>query len=189
MFNLDQFIEDCKGKSAGAIKELLEDTLRDPDAVKQALASMDQEIGQGNIGDMALYKSPQLSILKAAVPAGFKSPPHDHRMWAVIGVYEGQENNTFYRRSGESLEPAGGKELKTSDVLVLGEDAVHAIANPLDQTSYAIHVYGGDLPNAERSMWNPFSLTEEPCAYEGLMRYARQLMGQEEADQQEEPAA
>ena len=101
-------------------------------------------------------------------------------MWAVIGVYEGQENNTFYRRSGESLELAGGKDLKTSDVLVLGEDAVHAIANPLDQTSYAIHVYGGDLPNAQRSMWNPFSLKEEPCAYEGLMRYARQLMGKEQ---------
>lgn len=87
---------------------------------------------------------------------------------------------TFYRRSGESLEPAGGKDLKTSEVLVLGEDAVHAIANPLDQTSYAIHVYGGDLPGAKRSMWNPFSLKEEPCEYEGLMRYARQLMGKEE---------
>jgi hypothetical protein len=29
-------------------------------------------------------------------------------------------------------------------------------------------------------LWNPFSLKEEPCAYEGLMRYARQLMGKEE---------
>ena len=180
MFDLNQFIEDCKGKSAGAVKELLQDALRDPAAVKRALASVEQEIGQGNIGDMALYKSPRLTILKAAVPAGFKSPPHDHRMWAVIGVYEGQEDNTFYRRSGESLEPAGGKDLKPSEVLVLGEDAVHAIANPLDQTSYAIHVYGGDLPNAKRSMWNPFSLKEEPCEYDGLMRYARQLMGQEE---------
>ncbi len=180
MFHLDQFVEDCKGKSASAVKELLEDALRDLDSVKQALAGVDKEIGQGSIGDMALYKSPQLTVLKAAVPAGFKSPPHDHRMWAVIGVYEGQENNIFYRRSGDSLEPAGGKELKTSDVVVLGEDAVHAIANPLDQTSYAIHVYGGNLPDVQRSMWNPFSLKEEPCEYEGLVRYARQLMGKEE---------
>ena len=179
MFSIDQFVADCQGKRASAVKELLEEALRDPESIKQALAGIDAEIGQSNIGDMALYKSPQLSVLKAAVPAGFKSPPHDHRMWAVIGVYEGQENNTFYRRSDSSLERAGGKELKTSDVLVLGEDAVHAIENPLDQTSYAIHVYGGDLPNAERSMWNPFTLKEEPCVYEGLMRYAHQLMGRE----------
>jgi predicted metal-dependent enzyme (double-stranded beta helix superfamily) len=97
-------------------------------------------------------------------------------MWAVIGVYDGQENNTFYRRSGDSLVEAGGKELQLSDVLVLGEDAIHAIHNPLPRTSYAIHVYGGDLPNAQRSMWNPFTLKEEPLEYQALVRYAHQLM-------------
>jgi predicted metal-dependent enzyme (double-stranded beta helix superfamily) len=100
-------------------------------------------------------------------------------MWAVIGVYDGQENNTFYRRSGEGLETAGGKELKVADVLVLGTDAIHAIENPLERTSYAIHVYGGDLPNAKRSMWNPFTLKEEPLEYQSMMRYARQLAGKE----------
>ena len=24
--------------------------------------------------------------------------PHDHRMWAVIGIYTGRENNIFWRR-------------------------------------------------------------------------------------------
>lgn len=180
MFHVEQFVEHCKGKPAGAVKALLEEALRDPESIKQALAAVGKEIGQGRIGDLALYQSPELTVLKAAVPAGLKSPPHSHNMWAVIGVYDGQENNTFYRRSGESLEKAGGKELKTADVVVLGEDAVHAIENPLDRTSYAIHVYGGDLPNAKRSMWNPFTLKEEPCEYEGLMRYARQLMGKEQ---------
>ena len=181
LFDIEQFVEDCKDKRASAVKEVLEAVLRDPESVKQAFNAVapGKEVGQGNIADMALYKSPELTILKAAVPAGFKSPPHDHRMWAVIGVYEGQENNTFYRRSGDSLERAGGKDLKPGDVMVLGEDAIHAIENPLDQTLYAIHVYGGDLPNAQRSMWNPFTLQEEPCEYEGLKDYARQLMGKE----------
>jgi predicted metal-dependent enzyme (double-stranded beta helix superfamily) len=101
-------------------------------------------------------------------------------MWAVIGVYEGQENNYFYRRSGNSLEAAGGKELKPSDILVLETDAIHAIENPLEQTLYAIHVYGGDLPAAPRRMWNPTTLQEEPFEYQTMMCYARQLMGKEE---------
>jgi predicted metal-dependent enzyme (double-stranded beta helix superfamily) len=98
-------------------------------------------------------------------------------MWAVIGVYEGQENNFFYRRSGDTLEAAGGRELRASDVLVLGTDAIHAIANPLDRTSFAIHVYGGDLPGAPRRMWNPATLQEEPFEYQRMMTYARELMG------------
>ena len=118
MFDINQFVEDCKGRSAGAVKELLEDALRDPDSIKQALAGMEQEIGQGSIGDMALYKSPELTVLKAAVPAEFKSPPHDHHMWAVIGVYEGQENNTFYRRgsngAGALRPPADGQRVASS---------------------------------------------------------------------------
>jgi predicted metal-dependent enzyme (double-stranded beta helix superfamily) len=29
--------------------------------------------------------------------------PHDHRMWAVIGVYTGREDNIFWRRvAGEA---------------------------------------------------------------------------------------
>ena len=100
-------------------------------------------------------------------------------MWAVIGTYDGQENNTFYRRSGKGLEVAGGKDLKTGDVVVLGEDAIHAIANPLDRVSCAIHIYGGDLLNfSGRSTWNPFTFEEHPYDIKLLMDYSRQLMAQ-----------
>ncbi len=37
--------------------------------------------------------------------------PHEHRMWAVIGVYTGGEDNMFWRRIGEpgssKVEAAG----------------------------------------------------------------------------------
>ena len=184
MFHLDQFVEDCKGKSASAVKELLEDALRDLDSVKQAFDAVaaGKDISQAGIGDMAYFRSPTLTVLKAAVPAMLKSPPHNHRMWAVIGVYDGQENNTFYRRSGDELEQAGGKELKTADVVVLGEDAIHAIENPLDRTSCAIHVYGGDLlDTSDRSTWNPFTFAEEAYDIKVIMKYARELMAQQEA--------
>jgi hypothetical protein len=180
MFNTDNFVKACQGQPPSAVKELLEEALRDPESIKEALAAIGsgKNVGEGSMGDLIIYRGPDLTILKAAVPAKFKSPPHNHLMWAVIGVYDGQENNYFYRRSSEGLEAAGGKQLRPPDVLVLGEEAVHAIENPLDRTSFAIHVYGGDLPNAPRRMWNPATLQEEPYEYQAALRYARQLMEQ-----------
>lgn len=177
MFNIESFVKACQGQPPSAVKELLVEALRDPESIKEALAGIGggKNVSEGSMGDLMIYRASDLTILKAAVPAKFKSPPHNHLMWAVIGVYDGQENNYFYRRSGNSLETAGGKQLKPSDVLVLGEDAIHAIENPLDRTLYAIHVYGGDLPAAPRRMWNPSTLQEEPFEYQAMMRYAREL--------------
>jgi len=180
-FDLSRFIEDCKGKPASAVKALVEDALRDPSDVKRALDAelSGRDFSKAGLADLICFRSPTLTVLKAATPAGFKTPPHNHNMWAVIGTYDGQENNTFYRRSGTSLEKVGGKDLKTGDVIVLGEDAIHAIANPLDRMSCAIHVYGGDLLNfSSRSTWNPFSFEEHPYDIKLLREYSRQLMAQ-----------
>lgn len=181
MFDLNQFIENCKGKPASTVKELMEEALRAPASVKQALDTVapGKDIAKAKVGDMVYFRSSTLTILKAAVPPKFKTPPHNHKMWAVIGVCDGQENNTFYRRSGNTLEKAGGKDLKTGDTTVLGEDAVHAIENPSDRTLLAIHVYGGDfLDTSKRSVWNPFTFEEHPYDFKVIMDYARQLMAQ-----------
>ncbi len=181
MFELNQFIENCKGKPASAVRELVEKELRDPSAVKTALDAefAGRDLSKGALADLICFRSPTLTVLKAATPPRFKTSPHNHNMWAVIGTYEGQENNTFYRRSGKGLEKAGGKDLKTGDVLVLGEDAIHAIANPLDRVSCAIHIYGGDLLNfSSRSAWNPFTFEEHPYDLKLMRDYSRQLMDQ-----------
>jgi len=180
MFKVDDFVKACQGQPPSAVKELLQEALRDPESITVALAAVGagKNVGDGSMGDLVIYRSADLTILKAAVPAKFKSPPHNHLMWAVIGIYDGQENNYFYRRSGDTLEMAGGKQLRPPDVLVLGEEVVHAIENPLDRISCAIHVYGGDLPAAPRRMWNPFTLREELFEYQTMMRYAHQLAEQ-----------
>jgi hypothetical protein len=159
MFNVDQFVTACQGQPPSVVKALLEEALRDPESIKHALAAIgkDRQVGEGNIGDLVIFQSPDLTVLK-------------------------QENNTFYRRSGDGLETAGGRELQVADVLVLGAEAIHAIENPLERTSYAIHIYGGNLPSAQRSMWNPVTLKEEPLEYQSMMRYARQLAGKEVSD-------
>ena len=78
MFNIDQFVADCKGKRASAVKELLEEALSDPESIKQALAGIDAEIGQSNIGDMALAV-PRLRGVGDIAPGSRRTrSPHVH---------------------------------------------------------------------------------------------------------------
>jgi predicted metal-dependent enzyme (double-stranded beta helix superfamily) len=90
--------------------------------------------------------------------------PHDHRMWSVIGIYGGREQNIFYRRNEQGLKQHGAKELQTKDTVPLGARIIHAVTNPLDQITGAIHVYGGDFFATPRSEWNP--KTFEECPYD-----------------------
>jgi predicted metal-dependent enzyme (double-stranded beta helix superfamily) len=96
--------------------------------------------------------------------------PHEHAMWAVIGLYGGREDNTFYRRSSSGLLAAGGKRLETADTALLGKTAIHAVTNPLRVFTGAIHVYGGDFFDTPRSEWTPDTLVERPFDIERARR-------------------
>lgn len=101
---------------------------------------------------------------------GMSIYPHDHRMWAAIGLYGGREDNAFYRRTPGGLEPAGGKQLETGNTVILGKAIVHAVTNPLRQFTAAIHVYGGDFFGVARSQWDPSTLEERPWDIEAARR-------------------
>lgn len=77
MFDLKEFIEKCKAKPASVVKQLLEETLSDPSAVKAALDAefAGRDISRRNLADMICFHSPTLTILKAAGPRKFKTPP------------------------------------------------------------------------------------------------------------------
>src|SRR5579859_7959376 len=67
MFNLKQFIEGCKGKSASAVKELTEQALHDPSAVKAAFDAefAGRDLSKASIADLICFRSPTLTVLKA----------------------------------------------------------------------------------------------------------------------------
>ena len=111
-----------------------------------------------------------LTILHVVWAPRMAVNPHEHSMWAVIGMYGGQEDNSFYRRSSGGLEPAGGRELPAGDVLVLGHDVIHSVANPRRELAAALHVYGGDFFTAERSEWDFDTYEERPRDVERTMR-------------------
>jgi predicted metal-dependent enzyme (double-stranded beta helix superfamily) len=98
--------------------------------------------------------------------------PHNHLMWAAIGVYGGQEDNTFYRRVGGGLALSGGRELRARDVALLGDDAIHAVSNPRRSYTAAIHVYGGDITRRPGRMeWDEETGAGIPFDFERTSRY------------------
>jgi len=100
--------------------------------------------------------------------------PHNHEMWAVIGVYSGREDNIFWRRlpdrSDGRIRAAGARELCVGDVAPLGKDIIHSVTNPIPRLTGAIHVYGGDFFETPRSEWDPESLLEGRYDVEKNMR-------------------
>lgn len=169
MFDLDTFVADCR-KALGepnpevAIRELVERAMSQPGDVERALGT--PILG----GVTALHRSPELTILNVTWAPGMAIYPHDHRMWAVIGLYGGREDNTFYRRTPEGLVVAGSKELGVRDAALLGKSVVHAVTNPLREFTGAIHVYGGDFFATPRSEWTPDTLEERPYDVENIKR-------------------
>jgi predicted metal-dependent enzyme (double-stranded beta helix superfamily) len=160
VFDIDAFIADCQAALAEsqpmlAIKQILDEAMREPDALATAL---------GGLGIGLLHRTAELTVANIVVPPGSpRSLPHDHRMWALVGIYGGQEDNQFFRRVNGGLAESGGRSLHVADTIAMGDDTIHAIRNPLERRALAaIHVYGGDLIGAERSMWTRPGFNEQP---------------------------
>jgi predicted metal-dependent enzyme (double-stranded beta helix superfamily) len=156
MFALATFVDQCRDALGGAdppatVAEVLRDALRDRDEVAAAVQSWR---AKGGAPYGAIHRACDLTILHASVPPGVESPRHEHTMWAVIGVYEGQEDNTFYHLGENGIEEVGRASICAGDARVLPGDTIHRIANRQPTHLEAIHVYGGDLLGTERMMWD-----------------------------------
>jgi predicted metal-dependent enzyme (double-stranded beta helix superfamily) len=170
VFDVDELISDCAGALGEAeprlaISEILQRAVGDPAAVERALPPTHAEI-------TPIHVQPALTILKVVWAPGMTFPAHNHLMWAAIGLYGGQEDNAFFRRARAGLVSSGGRELRTGDVLLLGDDTIHKVTNPLGVFTGAIHVYGGDLPAQQgRSEWDDETGVELPYDFDRTVRY------------------
>jgi predicted metal-dependent enzyme (double-stranded beta helix superfamily) len=173
MFDLEQFVADCRAglaqeSSHRAVREVVARAVSDPAAVMQALGEPKRA------GMTALYRSADLTIVDFHWGPSMTLMPHDHRMWGVIGVYTGREDNIFWRRiatdEGTRVEAAGAKAICAGHVEPLGPDIVHSVTNPLPRITGALQVYGGDFFAAVRSEWDPETLLERPFDLERARR-------------------
>lgn len=162
MFDTDQFIADCRdalkeSSPEMAAREVIARAVEHPANVMSVLGE------PVRAGIFTLHRSDELTVLNLVWGPEMDLMPHDHAMWAAIGIYTGKEINTFWRRSEENgLEQLGSKEMTAREAVWLGDSAIHSVRNPLAKLTGAIHVYGGDFFDADRHEWDPETLEEAP---------------------------
>ena len=162
MFAIDQFVADCRAalaadRSHKLVREVVAEAVSDPPSLLKGLGE------PHGSGIHKLYHAADLTILNVIWAPHMTIMPHNHQMWAVIGIYTGREDNIFWRRipGGRGrVEAAGAKALSARDAEPLGGNIIHSVTNPIPRLTGAIHVYGGDFFGAERSEWDPESLEE-----------------------------
>ena len=173
MFDLDRFIEDCRAAIGAdpthkAVREVVARAVSDPAGVLAGLGEPKRAEVQ------TLYHAPELTILNVLWAPRMTIMPHNHLMWAVIGIYTGREDNIFWRKvPGEArglIEAASAKSLGERCAEPLGRDIIHSVTNPLGRLTAAIYVYGGDFFAVSRSEWDPENLLERRYDPEKAMR-------------------
>ena len=173
MFDLDRFVADCRDAVAAdpshkSVRELVARAVSEPVAILSGLGEPTRA------GIQKVYQAGDLTILNVVWGPRMTIMPHNHLMWAVIGIYTGREDNIFWRRvpgaTGGKIEAAGAKSLGERDAEPLGRDIIHTVTNPLSRLTGAIHVYGGDFFAVPRSEWDPESLVEQGLDLEKAMR-------------------
>ena len=172
MFALEDFIAECRAalaadRSHKLVCEVVARAVSEPAAVLNGL-------GEPKRAEMqTLYHASDLTVLNVVWGPTMTIVPHNHMMWAVIGIYSGREDNIFWRRLADEsgrIEAAGAKALCTGQAVPLGRDIIHSVTNPIPRLTGAIHVYGGDFFAAKRSEWDPETLMERPYDAGRMMR-------------------
>jgi predicted metal-dependent enzyme (double-stranded beta helix superfamily) len=166
--DIDTIVDRIRTASAEHTPQLAIRDVLDEFVASGQLAAALPEVTEGGI--TTLHKADDLTVLRVAWTPGIRMVPHDHKTWAVIGMYGGVEDNAFYRRAEHGLTESGGKQVHAGDVLVLGDDTIHSVANTRQEFAVAIHVYGNDFFAPGRSEWDFETFTERPRETEGIRR-------------------
>ena len=122
-FSLDGFVEEIKqarmdADGQAAVEEVLRCAVSDPSAIVA-------ELGEPEEADLhKLYSDEDVTILHVIWPPLISLLPHNHNLWASIGIYTGRENNIVWKRTDEVIEATGASALSAKDVYRLPEDAI-----------------------------------------------------------------
>jgi len=170
------------GDPMRSARKVLEELRGDVADIERTLSYVS---GVGGNARQVFYRSPELTLLKVCFPNGRRTPPHDHGTWAVILLLSGREKNTMYRRENGKLRKAGEMTLERGAILPMLAETAHVAECLGDAPAIGLHVYGGDILELQRHMWNPQTLEEHPLewgTYETFARMASSAAGAPEAD-------
>ncbi len=86
MFNRDRFIQDCieaAKDGQAAVREIVTAAVSGPSEVLSELGELDLA------GISPIYRAPELTIINFTWAPCMSLMPHNHHMYAVIGIYSG----------------------------------------------------------------------------------------------------
>jgi predicted metal-dependent enzyme (double-stranded beta helix superfamily) len=102
----------------------------------------------GGIGQWLLYRAADrsLCLFSLVVPPGSMTPIHDHLAWGLVGLYQGSQDEEFYRPVDGGLELLRRRPLEPGDFyrLVPPADDIHRVRTTSEVTSVSIHVLAAD---------------------------------------------
>ncbi|WP_242205373.1 hypothetical protein [Aestuariivivens insulae] len=163
LMDMQKFIEACIAANKDsnpqeAVKEVLARGVSNPSVMLKAVGEPKEA------GLKVFLRSEELTIFAATWTPQMNLMPHNHLMWANIGIYTGREDNILWDRTKHSLglEAHKARCLFAGDVATLKSNAIHSVTNPLQRFTGGVHIYGGDFFATERSQWDPETLKEEP---------------------------
>lgn len=111
-----------------------------------------------------LYVAPDggFSIVSLVWKPGQKTPIHDHVSWCVVGVYQGNEQETRYALhqdvDGQFLIPTRCEMATPGETVALvpPDEDIHEVACIGDDLAISIHVYGADIATLGTSINHRF---------------------------------
>ena len=122
------------------------------------------------------------------VPVGAETPVHDHLAWGIVGVYQGAQDETVYRRLDDGRDAdRAALEVSKRHTLTRGEcytllppiDDIHFVKTISQVPSISIHLLANDTACVWRHRFDPASgivtpfrsgYANAPCPDEGRTR-------------------
>lgn len=108
-----------------------------------------------------LYCDPQerFSVISFVWGPGQKTPVHDHKVWALIGMMRGAERGERFAvpTPGQPMQCIGDDHLQPGDIDCVSPRIgdIHRVSNMYDdRVSISIHVYGGNIGRIERHVYD-----------------------------------
>jgi predicted metal-dependent enzyme (double-stranded beta helix superfamily) len=94
-----------------------------------------------------------------------ETPVHDHLSWCVVGVHQGAEVETCYRRdeSGELVENGYSFHPAGTVVGLIPPIDIHKVSNGCRDVAISLHIYGTDISRCGTSIKRRYSPGAEPA--------------------------
>lgn len=154
------------GPDPERVRDLLREALATPgDWIDPAY----QQLGEGEYALYPVYRAAdgRCSILVVVLRPDIPLPVHNHGSWAVIGIYKGREQETWFRQVDDGSVP-GRAQLEVDQTFVnergttsvVPDGHIHTVEAMDGHQAVSIHIYGTDIVTQQRSEFDLATGTE-----------------------------